>query len=68
MPGHWHSGYENVICVSGSFTDERGSYKKGDVMINPTGSQHVALKSDEGCIVLIIWEKKVRRLVISVVP
>jgi len=59
VPGHWHTGYEHALVLEGTFTDERGSYSKGDLMINPPGSQHVGIESPEGCTVLMVWEKPV---------
>ena len=39
--------------------DERGTYNKGDFMVNPPGSQHLGLHSPVGCICLLIWQAPV---------
>jgi len=62
VPPHWHLGYEMVLCVEGSFNDERGSYNKGDLNVNPTGSHHHNVHSEKGCILLISWTKNVEFL------
>jgi anti-sigma factor ChrR (cupin superfamily) len=58
VPEHSHTGYEHIIVLSGSQRDQQGSYTAGNFVINPPGTAH-AVESDEGCIVLIIWEKPV---------
>lgn len=40
---HWHRGWEHVICLEGSFQDERGTFGRGSVMYNPPGSHHRGL-------------------------
>jgi len=59
VPSHKHPGYEHILILSGSQQDEKGSYKKGTLLISPPGSQH-SVKSKQGCIVLAIWEKAVQ--------
>lgn len=58
VPHHEHTGYENILVLSGSQEDERGVYAAGTFVVNPPGSEHV-VRSPEGCLVLIIWEKPV---------
>jgi anti-sigma factor ChrR (cupin superfamily) len=45
--------------LDGAQSDEKGTYVKGDMVINPTGSRH-SVWSDDGCVVLLHWEKPVR--------
>ena len=59
VPPHWHHGYEQVIVLEGSFSDEKDVFHKGDVTINPTGSHHFSVYSEKGCIILISWTGKV---------
>lgn len=58
IPDHIHTGYEHILILSGSQTDQRGEHKTGTLVVNPPGSKH-RLVSESGCIVLIIWEKPV---------
>lgn len=58
VPDHDHSGYEHILVLSGAQRDQRGSYEAGTFVVNPPGSSH-AVESDQGCVVLIIWEKPV---------
>ncbi|NER81415.1 MAG: transcription negative regulator ChrR [Leptolyngbya sp. SIO1D8] len=58
VPHHSHTGYEHIVVLSGSQRDERGLYQTGAFVINPPGSAHT-VTSDNGCLVLIIWEKSV---------
>lgn len=59
VPEHEHTGYEHIIVLSGAQQDHQGTHTSGTLVINPPGSGHT-VASDEGCIVLIIWEKPVR--------
>ena len=58
VPEHDHTGYEHIIVLSGSQRDRNGTHGTGTLVINPPNSSH-KVASDEGCIVLIIWEKPV---------
>jgi anti-sigma factor ChrR (cupin superfamily) len=58
VPYHRHEGYEHVYVLSGSQRDRRGTYRTGTLVINPPGTTHEVF-SDEGCIVLLIWERPV---------
>lgn len=58
VPHHSHSGYEHIFVLSGSQSDANGKYTKGSVIINPPNTSH-QVSSDEGCVVLIVWEKPV---------
>ncbi|MEM6256114.1 MAG: cupin domain-containing protein [Cyanobacteria bacterium P01_D01_bin.156] len=58
VPDHDHSGYEHILVLSGAQQDHQGKHSAGTLVINPPNTSH-AVASDEGCIVLIIWEKPV---------
>jgi anti-sigma factor ChrR (cupin superfamily) len=58
VPYHRHEGYEHIYVLSGSQRDERGTYRAGTLVINPPGIAHDVV-SDDGCTVLIIWERPV---------
>ncbi|HWV15100.1 MAG TPA: cupin domain-containing protein [Cellvibrio sp.] len=59
IPRHMHTGIEFLLILRGSQRDERGHYTVGSFLVNPVGSSH-QIVSEEGCIVLAIWEKPVR--------
>ena len=61
VPRHRHRGYEHIIVLSGSQSDERGTYMKGTCVVNPPGTSH-AVRSLEGCLVLAIWDHPVEVL------
>lgn len=58
VPRHRHLGLETILVLSGSQSDGDGTYAAGAVVFNPAGSEH-SVWSDEGCVVLIQWEKPV---------
>lgn len=47
IPRHTHSGSEYTLVLAGGFSDERGSYGPGDVVINGTDDYHQPV-GDEG--------------------
>lgn len=59
IPRHLHVGMEFLLVLRGSQTDERGTYSAGTFLINPASSSH-EIVSQEGCLVLAIWEKPVK--------
>lgn len=61
VPRHFHHGYEHIFVLSGSQRDDHGSYERGSLLISAPGSSH-AVSSEEGCVVLAIWERPVEIL------
>jgi len=61
VPRHVHHGYEHILVLSGSQRDERGVYQAGTLLISEPGSAH-SVASDDGCVVLAIWERPVELL------
>ncbi len=61
VPPHVHVGYEHVLVLEGAQQDHRGRYPAGTFVVNPPGSRH-EVRSPEGCIVIVIWERPVRIL------
>tara|TARA_Y100000768_G_scaffold320709_1_gene256543 strand:- start:244 stop:873 length:630 start_codon:yes stop_codon:yes gene_type:complete len=60
VPLHSHGGKEYILVLSGSFCDEYGKYKKGDIQINDQRIKHTPIAcKDDGCICLTITEKDV---------
>jgi biuret amidohydrolase len=58
VPAHTHAGLEHIYVLAGSQRDEKNTYRRGDLLISPTGTSH-SIVSDDGCVVLAIWEKPV---------
>ncbi len=59
-PHHSHGGKEYILVLDGSFSDENGTYQKGDLQINDQKIRHTPTASkDEGCVCLTITEKDV---------
>jgi anti-sigma factor ChrR (cupin superfamily) len=61
VPAHEHQGYEHVFVLSGAQSDARGRYGEGVLLINPPGTSHRVV-SEEGCLVLVVWQRPVRFL------
>lgn len=61
VPKHIHHGYEHILVLSGSQKDDHGTYKAGTMVVSAPGSGH-AISSEEGCVVLAIWERPVEIL------
>ena len=59
IPLHEHTGYEHIFMLSGSQVDENSEAQTGSLIINPPGSTHSIL-SENGCVVLAIYEKPVK--------
>ena len=49
------------LVLEGAQSDSNGYYPVGSLIVNPPGSRH-AVWSEEGCRVLIVWERPVRFL------
>jgi anti-sigma factor ChrR (cupin superfamily) len=58
---HEHAGYEHIFVLAGSQVDENSRAETGSLIINPPGTSHSIL-SENGCIVLAIYEKPVKFL------
>ena len=60
VPLHSHNGKEYILVIDGSFSDEYGKYKEGDIQINNQEIKHHPTASDNnGCICLSITENDV---------
>lgn len=67
VPLHEHTGFEHVLILHGSQSDDEGHYPAGTFTVNPPGTAH-RVWSDEGCVALLIWERPVRFLIGRVNP
>lgn len=54
VPLHEHTGFEHILVLSGSQTDEHGTYEAGSCLIQASGTRHRVTSSD-GCVVLALW-------------
>lgn len=61
VPVHEHQGMETILVLEGSQSDEHGRYPAGTMVVNPAGTRH-SVRSEEGCVILIQWERPVRIL------
>lgn len=61
VPCHRHGGYEHILVLSGSQSDQHGCYEAGTLMISPPGTEH-AVSSADGCVVLAVWQAPVEFL------
>ncbi len=59
IPPHVHEGYEHIIVLQGSQTDETGTIQKGTLRVHAPGTVHTGT-AEAGCIVLAIYEKPVK--------
>ncbi|MEM6626712.1 MAG: cupin domain-containing protein [Pseudomonadota bacterium] len=60
-PRHTHDGVEFTLCLSGGFTDERGSYGPGDLSVADPGVTHRPTADDgEVCFVLAVRDAGLR--------
>ena len=58
VPEHLHMGFEHILVLAGSQSDDHGTIAAGDFMVNAPGTRH-RVASAEGCLVLAIYEKRV---------
>jgi putative transcriptional regulator len=60
VPLHSHNGKEYILVLDGSFCDEYGEYKKGDMQINDQQIKHNPTAcNSSGCVCLSITENDV---------
>lgn len=59
VPWHAHLGHEHILVLAGAQSDQSGRAGAGSLIINRPGSAH-SVVSEEGCIVLVIYERPVR--------
>jgi anti-sigma factor ChrR (cupin superfamily) len=58
VPLHEHGGHEHVLVLAGSQRDDTGTFAAGTMVIHRPGTRH-RVWSEEGCTVLIVWERPV---------
>lgn len=61
IPAHTHRGLECMLVLEGGFSDERGHYEVGDLILLPAGTTHHPVAHEtEGCLCLAATEAPVR--------
>lgn len=56
FPPHQHPGGEEILVLSGTFSDEAGDYPAGWYLRNPPGSSHQPF-SEEGAVIFVkLWQ------------
>ena len=61
LPKHTHSGHEYTVVVSGSFSDEAGTYHQGDCIIANQDTMHQPTASDhEDCICFAVMDAPIK--------
>ena len=58
VPLHMHPDVEMILVLDGAQSDEQGTYRAGDIVINPPESRHSVVSAD-GCVVLLMWSQPV---------
>jgi anti-sigma factor ChrR (cupin superfamily) len=58
LPAHQHVDYEHIVVLSGSQRDDHDRYDAGSCLIHGPGTSH-QVASDQGCVVLAIWNAPV---------
>ncbi|MCG9891821.1 MAG: cupin domain-containing protein [Thermosynechococcaceae cyanobacterium MS004] len=59
VPQHEHGGFEHILVLAGSQSDQKGTYEAGTLIINPPLSRH-RVTSEFGCIVFVVWERPIQ--------
>jgi anti-sigma factor ChrR (cupin superfamily) len=57
IPFHKHSVKEYDFVLEGSMSDERGNYKKRDLVENEKESSHAIHAGPEGCEFIVLWNE-----------
>ena len=58
---HTHLGDEYTVILEGSFSDEKGVYRRGDFVVKDSSDQHTPVATkDQECICLAVTEGPVQ--------
>lgn len=61
LPHHRHTGNELTTILEGSFSDEKGIYKKGDFIIHHSGHKHQPIVTkDAECLCLTVLDAPIQ--------
>jgi anti-sigma factor ChrR (cupin superfamily) len=57
FPNHTHGGGEEILVLSGTFSDEHGHYPEGSYIRNPIGTRHSPKMGAEGTLLFVkLWQ------------
>lgn len=52
FPAHGHPDGEEILVLSGTFSDQSGDYPAGSFLLNPEGFEHAPF-SEPGCVIFV---------------
>lgn len=56
MPKHGHEGLEATLVLHGGYSDEKGDYNKGDLVVASSDEVHSPVAAeDSGCLCLVVY-------------
>ncbi len=56
MPKHGHEGLEATLVLHGGYSDEKGEYNKGDLVVASSDEVHSPIADDHtGCLCLVVY-------------
>lgn len=58
FPRHLHPGGEEILVLSGTFSDENGDYPAGWYLRNPPGSSHQPFSAEGAVIFVKLWQMR----------
>ncbi|RVT51121.1 cupin domain-containing protein [Rubrivivax albus] len=56
FPAHTHPGGEEILVLSGTFSDDSGHHRPGSYLRNPPGSRHQPSSADGALIFVKLWQ------------
>ncbi|MCC5880300.1 MAG: cupin domain-containing protein [Idiomarina sp.] len=56
FPAHQHPGGEEILVLSGTFSDQSGDYPEGTYVRNPPGSEHKPYSVEGAKILVKLWQ------------
>lgn len=54
MPKHGHEALEATLVLHGGYSDEKGDYNKGDLVVASSDEVHSPVSATSGCICLVV--------------
>ena len=55
MPKHGHEALEATLVLHGGYSDEKGEYNKGDLVVASNEEVHSPVSDSSGCICLVVY-------------
>ncbi len=55
MPKHGHEALEATLVLHGGYSDEKGGYNKGDLVVASSDEVHSPVSDSSGCICLVVY-------------